>query len=207
MGRRVLVGWLLHRFGGATRKRRDSAPLRSTAGTRTRLPPASYARPTTPHQLKPKVHSAFKYSAARGGVSLFLVFGVSDKINRKSLRDLRVEFDGNKVRCGEDRRNWLEGFDTREPVSVFAGTPAACVRFVLEWLQREWTRPIDLHEWMGENLLHQGQLYDLQWRHRRYVMPDAGRCLSYSNIGSCYDNNDNIGPPHRVTRVHPIPKR
>lgn len=124
---------------------------------------------------------------------LLLIFGISDNIRHKVLRDLRVEFNGYEVRCGEDKLNWLEGFNEQEPVESFVGAPLECVNFVLQWLQREWFRPVDLHEWNGENP---------NWRHTQYIMPNSGRYLSWSGWKNVPEGN--LGPPHRVTRVHPL---
>ncbi len=124
---------------------------------------------------------------------LTIGFSVPDYIHKVCLRDLRVDFDAQGVRCGEDNRNYLEGF--KGPIETFVGSPSECAGFVSQWLQREWLRPVDLHEWQGENS---------DWRHQQYVLPDTGQGLCWSGWKNVPEGD--LGPPHRVVRVHPLPK-
>lgn len=126
---------------------------------------------------------------------LTVAFDVSSKEYRKVLRMLRIDFYGTRILLGDDETYQLVTDLNPQNLNVISfedinGTPQAFADFAAQWLLREASRAIELHEWGNSRSYH-----------RRWILADTGQCVSMSDF-HCKMRGE-LGPPDRVTIVHP----
>lgn len=115
-----------------------------------------------------------------------------DPAHNRVLRDLRIDFFGQYVLCGDDETGqYATDLDpTHSDVVIAEGTPLELAEFAADWLEREMKRVIVRHEWIRP-----------QFTCRLWVLTDTGVALVASDSEN--KSRSKLGPPDRITKVWP----